>query len=456
MPMTRSSLSWSRSIPVRHHVDVLVVGGGPAGIAAALSAARFGASVLLVEQAGSLGGLGASGLVPGFCPMSDGRNVIVGGIGREVVDRLRAARGTGPDDGPDLWGWIPFNPESLKLLYDEMMSEAGVTLRLFTTLVDVLVEDGWVKAVIVAGREGPYAIGARNVVDATGDGLLAHLAGAACQIGDENGALQPPTLCAIFANVDWAAFKAFRQAGLPGNAVQEAVERAIQAGVFTTPDRHHSGAWRTGVHLAGMNVGHVHGVNGADDASLTEGILRARCVVQENLAFYRTYIPGFEQAELAATGGLLGVRETRRVVADYMLTADDFVARRSFGDQIGRYNYPIDLHPVEATDEAYEAFLKEFRQDYRYDVGESYGIPLRSLIVRDLANVMVAGRCMGTDRKMQGSTRVMPCCFVTGQAAGTTSAMAAEKDAQPRTIDPTCVIQRLRQDDAYIPGPAGA
>ncbi len=451
--MSQSNLSWSRSVPVGEDLDVLVVGGGPAGIAAALGAARLGASVLLVEQMGCLGGLGTSGLVPGFCPMSDGKRVLVGGIGREVVDRLRELGGTGPDDHGEMWDWISYNPESLKRLYDDMILEAGVTLRFFTTLTDVLSEDGRVDAVVLTGRQGPYAVRARAFVDATGDGLLSHLAGAGCEFGDVGGRLQPPTLCSIFANVDWDAFTAFRKQAEPDDAVQQTVERAIDEGFFSTPDRHHSGAWRTGRLLAGMNVGHVHGTNGVDDASLTEGMIRARRVVAENLAFYRRFIPGFEGAELATTASLLGVRETRRVVADYMLTGDDFVAKRSFPDQIGRYNYPIDLHPIEATDEAYEAFLKEFREEFRYGPGQSYGIPLRSLIVRDLTNVMVAGRCMGTDRRMQGSTRVMPCCFITGHAAGVTAGMAADGDSTVRGVEADRVIQRLRDGGAYIPQP---
>ncbi|MBN1345156.1 MAG: FAD-dependent oxidoreductase [Phycisphaerae bacterium] len=449
--MTVKRVRWEREIPSRLAVDVLVVGGGPAGIAASLSAARLGASVLLVEQQGCLGGLGTSGLVPGFCPMSDGERVIVGGIGREVVDRLRERGGTGADDGPEQWDWIAFNPESLKVLYDEMVGEAGVGVRFFTTLVDVLVEGRQVRGAVFSGRSGPYAVEARTFVDATGDGLLSYLSGAACEIGDEAGRLQPPTLCSIFAGVDWETFKGWREGDQPGAAVQRAVEQAIKEGFFSSPDRHHSGAWRTGRRLAGMNVGHAHGVNGADDEQLTEGIIRARRVVQENFAFYRKYVRGFEEAELAATAALLGVRETRRVVADYMLSEGDFVARRSFADQIGRYNYPIDLHPPAATDADYEAFLAEFRGEYVYGAGQSYGIPLRSLIVRDLDNVMVAGRCMGTDRKMQGSTRVMPCCFITGQAAGVAAAMAAGGDGAVRKVESGLVVEGLRKDGAYVP-----
>ncbi len=449
--MAQPTFSWRKTIPIRHAVDVLVAGGGPAGIAASLAAARLGASVLLIEQTGTLGGMGTSGLVPGFCPMGDGKRVIVGGIGREVVDRLRAAGATGPDDRPDRWhGWIPFQVESLKLLYDEMIAEAGVTLRFLTTLVDVATDGRRVKHVVLCGRQGPYAVHAQCFVDATGDGLLSALAGAAYEIGDATGALQPPTLCSIFAGVDWETFHAFRRKD-SGRAVASALERAIADGHFSTPDRHHPGAFRTGRRLAGMNVGHVHGTNGADDAQLTAAMGKGRRIVQENLAFYRKYIPGFEQAELATTGSLLGVRETRRITADYTLTADDFVARRSFPDQIGRYNYAIDIHPSKPTQAAYNAFLKEFQQQYRYKAGESYGIPLRSLIVRDLTNVMVAGRCMGTDRKMQGSTRVMPCCFITGQAAGTTAAMAVDKDGAVRSVEADQVVQHLRNVRAYIP-----
>jgi len=145
------------------------------------------------------------------------------------------------------------------------------------------------------------------------------------------------------------------------------------------------------------------------------------------------------------------VRETRRVVGEYVLSADDFLARRSFPDEIGRYNYPIDIHLSSGSREEYRRFEKEFFQEYRLGRGESYGIPYRSLVPKNVANLLVAGRCFSTDRKMQGSTRVMPCCFITGQAAGTAAALCAEQGVAPKTLDAEALRARLREAGAHIP-----
>ena len=449
--MTTPALAFTREIPIRHRVDVLVAGGGPAGVTAAVAAARHGASVMIVEQTGALGGLGTSGLVPGFCTMTDGEHLLADGLGREVIDRLRARNGTGPDDRPERWWGIPFQAEALKIVYDEMVAEAGITLRLYTTLADVVMDNHRITTAVVCGRGGLYGIGAKVFVDATGDAMLSMLAGASWELGDDHGHTQSPTLVSLFTNVDWGAFLAFQKETGQGNNLQQTLKQAIDDGVFTYADMHHSGAWHVGHHMAGMNVNHVFGVNGTDDRQLTDATIEGRRLVQEHVRFYRQYVPGFEHLELATTGSLLGVRETRRVVGHYVLCADDFLAQSSFGDEIGRYNYPIDIHCSDPSRESYEAFKKEFTQEYRYKEGESYGIPYRSLVPTGPTNALVAGRCFSTDRKMQGSIRVMPCCFITGQAVGVAAAMCAAADTPAVDVDTDALRDRLRELGAYIP-----
>lgn len=450
--MEKEVWHFERDIQVVDRYDVLVAGGGPAGIAAATAAARTGASVLLIEQTGGLGGMSTTGLVPNFCRMTDGVRILVGGIGKEIVKRLRTRNGTGPDDHPDNWNSIPLNPEKLKLVYDEMVTEAGVSLRLYTSLVDVICEDDKVTGVVLSGKTGLFAIFGKIFIDTTGDAMLSWLAEAPCKLGDENGNTQGPTLCSVFANVEWESYRKFLRETGQGHSLEKTLNKAIEEGAFTIPDLHMPGVRRTGLTFVGANVGHVYGINGVDELQLTEGMLQGRRMVQEYLRFYRKYVPGFAEAELVTTAALLGVRETRRIIGEYVLNVEDFLAQRSFEDEIGRYNYPVDIHrSTPPSREEYEAFLREFKRELRYEKGESYGIPFRSLVPKKLANVLVAGRCISTDRKMQGSTRVMPCCFITGQAAGTAAAIRSQKNIDIRSLNTNTLRTQLKRDGAYLP-----
>jgi len=438
--MTRAGeFVFQRRIPVRQRVDVFVAGGGPAGCAAAVAAARQGVRVFLAEAHSCLGGLGTAGLVPVFMQFTDGVNFLAGGIGHEMHERLIAAGGTGPDSK------MTIRAEILKRVYDDFLLEANVDFSFHTQLVGVEVEDGVVRLAICAAKSGLFAVAADMFVDGTGDGDLAAWAGAPFEKGDAEGNLMPGTLCSLWADVDWEAVKA----GGLGRGGQR-LEDAFRDKVFTIEDRHLPGMWRVGEHVGGGNIGHTFGVDGTDERSLTKALIWGRKSLREYERYYKEYLKGFERMELVATGSLLGIRETRRIMGDYVLNLEDFKRRAVFPDEIGRYAYPVDIHPSRPDAVSYARFQEEW-QNLRYGKGESYGIPYRALIPQKLRNVLVAGRCISTDRYLQGSVRVMPGCYITGQAAGMAAALAVEKHTDARGIDVGELQRRLKAMGAYLP-----
>jgi len=433
------TLSFERRIPVRHTVDVFVAGGGPAGIAAAVAAARQGASVFLAEKHTCLGGMGTAGLIPVFMQFSDGVNMLAAGIGEEVLTKLREAGGTGPDSGATI------RAEVLKRVYDALLLEAGVDFTFETRVVAVEnAGPGELDLAVCAAKSGLFAVRARMFVDGTGDGDLAAWAGAPFEKGDADGHMMPGTLCSLWADVDWDTVRKH-----PGPANRH-VEQAHKDKVFTHCDRHVSGMWRVGEHMGGGNIGHTFGVDNTDERSVTEALIWGRRMLLEYERYYKEYLEGYEKMELVATGSLLGVRETRRILGDYVLCLDDFKSQAVFDDEIGRYAYPVDIHPSQPTARTYKAFEKEFRS-LRYGKGESYGIPYRILTPRRLKNVLVAGRCVSSDRYLQGSIRVMPGCYITGQAAGVAGAMAVEQQTHTRGIAIAELQARLKAMGAYLP-----
>ena len=431
---------YQKEIPVKYETDVCVVGGGPAGIAAAVAAARSGAKVFLLESQGCFGGAGTSALVPTFVSFTDGLHFMAGGIGREVYDWCVAENPAGVRYNHSNNIGIP--AEGLKRFYDELVTQAGVEFLFFATMVDVIGTDGHVDAVVVAAKSGLYAVSAKVFVDATGDGDLCARAGAPWEMGDENGVVMSSTLCSLWVDVDWEE---------PYEAQNAQLERAFADHVFSWEDRHLPGIFATGEHTGGGNIGHSFGVNGTEEADLTRGMVEGRRILPEFVRYYRDYVGGaFRDAYPVATGAVLGVRESRRILGDYVLTIEDFHNRSSLEDEIGRYSYPIDIHIPVPTKEAYEAFEKE-HSTMVYREGETYGIPYRTLLPRELGNVFVAGRCVSTDKKMQSSIRVMPGCFITGQAVGVAAAMCAEEGKETREVPVGILQDRLVAMGGYLP-----
>jgi len=439
-PQKGKQVSFQQELPIRYEVDVFVAGGGPAGVAAAVSAANQGAKVYLAEAHSCLGGMGTSARVPLFMQLSDGVNFLPGGFGREVVDRLKTqSRLRGPAN----------DIEALKRVYDEMMLDAGADFTFHTTLVAVEAAAGRISHVVCAAPSGMFAVRAKTYVDATGNGDLAVWAGAPFEKGDDQGSLMPGTLCSVWAGIDWDRWYAARPKQPQPDGFK--LEQAFADGVFTVRDEHLTGMFRLGEHGGAGNIGHTFNVDGNDERSLTKALVDGRKGLTEYLTYYREYVPGFEKLELVATGSLLGVRETRRILGDYLLSLEDYNRRAVFPDEIGRYAYPIDNHPTRPGKDTYEQHRREFDEDLRYKKGESYGIPYRSLLPQRLENVLVAGRCMSADRMVHGSIRVMPGCFITGQAAGVAAAMSAESNTAPRQIDVAKLQQRLKALGGYLP-----
>lgn len=450
-----------RDIPVEGEYDLLVAGGGPAGSAAAICAARRGARVLLAEASGCLGGMGTSGLVSTFGPMSDGVRTLVGGFCRELVETMHARDLLGPGVTPDFWTthlnrWIPFKPEGLKRLLDELAVAARVEVRFFTRVIDADAEGRRVRGAVLSNVEGYRYIRARAFVDATGDAALAALCGAECRIaGQDGGAMAPSTLCSLYGGVNWdhPAYGS-DYAGLDAmkmHARKVLLQQAIADGHFSQPDRFMPGMNRIGRSVAQLNAGHVFGLDGLNIRSLSEGMMQGRRIAVEYTEFFRRYVPGCDQIEHLTTAPVMGVRDTRRIVGEFELGIDDFTAARQFPDQIAVYNRPTDVHPTDTSQQEYERFLRDFETHGRLGRGQAVGIPYSILVPRGWENLWVAGRCHSSDTKVHGSIRAQSAAYMMGQAAAA-AALQSLRTGQPACdLDCAELVETLRGEGAYLP-----
>lgn len=430
-------IQYSRELPVMVETDVFIAGGGPAGVSAAVAAAETGAKVFLAEGSFAFGGAAATMLIPAFMEFSNGREFLAEGIGRRVFTYLAEKS---PEKAKEFCPMsIPV--ETLKLCYDEMMEACGAEFVFGTQILDVITANGAVDYVICADKKSCYAVKAKVYIDCTGDGDLCFHAGAEYQQGGEKGEVMGTTLCGLWHGIRW------EDVVRPDS---RRLEEAFTDHVFTQEDLHLPGMWAISEGLGGSNAGHIFGIDGTDAKSLTQGIVKARRQLLEYRQYYREYLSGYENAELVISAQQLGVRETRRIQCDYQLVLQDFLDRAVFQDEIGRYSYNVDIHAGTATLADYELFAKE-HSGFRYKPGESYGIPYRSLPVKDFSNLLTAGRCIDTDRHMQSSVRVMPGCYITGQAAGAAAAVCVQAGTDVHGVDISQVQKALIKLGAYLP-----
>jgi hypothetical protein len=410
---THKTVRLERDLPVTAETEVLVVGGGPAGTAAAFAAAELGRRVMIVEQHNCLGGVATAGGHGHICLYSSycTQERIVGGYTFEIARRVAAA-GYGHCTNSS----IDFEIEGMKLVLEQMAEELGVRLLYHTFFSDVVVENGALTGVIVQNKGGLQVIKAETVIDCTGDGDVAARAGFAFAYGDEeSGHCQPVTLMFTIGGVDYEQVRAFRGNDYKLTHVWAQAQangdmRPFQDGIMgwwwtpTRPDQ------------LGINFTHVNYINATRAEDLTRATIEARKQAYETIAVYRKYVPGMEHCYMISTPNTIGIRESRRIRGEYYLTREDLVTQRAFADSIGYGSFFIDIH--NCTGPGMD------RKRYLPPRGFKYQIPYRILVPRGSRNLLVAGRCVSVDHEALGSLRVMPQCGVMGQAAGVAAHLA--------------------------------
>jgi hypothetical protein len=432
-------------------VDVLVAGGGPAGVAAAIAAARAGAKVALIEGQSCFGGMATSGLVPAFNPFSNGKKLIIRGIGYEVLSRLRK-RGSAlmkedplPREIPK-YDWVRLDAEKLKIVLDEMVFGAGVEARLFTQATEPVVKGTRIVAVRTWSKLGEEEWRAPVFVDATGDADIAARAGCPYEQGDENGLMQPTTLCFVIAGLKPAVGRL-----LDSRERVPLLRKATEEGKLSGRYDHHYciSATQADYTTVGLNYKHQLDTDATSAASLTQAAIEGRRQAHELCEFLRREVKGAEKAFVATSAQLLGVRETRRIVGEYRLDLEHFLALRKSMDDIADYSNELDVH-VTGKSKA-DIARRMFREHNTFlPVGNHYGVPYGTLIPKGVTNLLVAGRAISCDRKMLGSVRVMPACFATGHAAGVAASLAAQADGRVRNVNIRKLQQGLVRQGAYI------
>jgi hypothetical protein len=459
---------------LKEKYQVVVAGGGTAGIVAAIGAARAGASTLLIEQAGFVGGVAAMG-IPFHGFFNNREEQILGGIPWEIFSRLKAMNAAGEvrnmgmgeprGKGSSKFNarFVAYHPEAFKYLALEMLREAGVDLLLHTYVSDVVLDGRGIAGLVVENKSGRTIIPASQVVDCSGDGDVAAMAGAQYLKGSsESGDMQPTTMLFVMSNIDITAAE-------KGTAIKYPYE-IVGSDFWRTRCQCHSvkmGRWAAelqqempdyaslieafnvwtlgdGVHYCG-NMLHIPKLDVSQGDQLSQAEIDGRRLTWQLGQFLRRHLPGFERSHIVSTAAQIGIRETRRIVGEYEINYDDVVDGRSFDDVVAMCGYRVDIHGFDGGQVYYEPAKGTQVKDYG-----SYDIPYRSLVPLKVDNVLVAGRCISSTQEAQGSCRVMGTSMATGQAAGVAAALSAQEGVAPRSLEYRLLERELRRQGAML------
>ena len=412
------SIIFNKQIELYGSYDLAVIGGGPAGVCAAMSAARSGIRVLLVEASPALGGMATVGMVGPFMTNFDknGNEQTVGGIFSEIVDRLCKCGGAySPEtiENSSIYTSFiekyhrhvtPFDSFALEIVLDDMVREAGVEVLCYTQFADCIVENGRIQSVILNAPEGLIAVEAKHFIDCTGIAAVADKAGSPTYKGDEESSIpQPGTLMFEVGGVSDEGFSAYGQRP----------ERPVKA--YRTPV---NGRYK-------VNHYHVYNVDAANGKSMTDAHCTARRQVLDAFSVLRDKTPGFENAEILSVAPVLGIRESRHIEGEYKITVKDVSEGTKFEDRIAVYGFGMDVHSRTDAEKG----------NFKIEIADRYYIPFRSLIPKNCDNLLVAGKTISCESQAVGGMRCMPAAMAMGQAAGLAAAMAVRGGTQMREVD---------------------
>ena len=414
----------------------IVIGGGLTGVAAAVSAARGGASVLLVERSGALGGAMSNSFVYPFMRYwgiaPDGtQRLLSAGLFTEMRERHAKKVGVPIDSFP----MRDFKPEYFKFVLDDMITESGVDVLFHTSLTGVTTSGEKITSVKLNSKCGDIVATADFYIDASGDGDLFAYAGCDYQLGrEEDGFCQPMTTCFRMSGVD-------KQLYLDGVTELQALYKQYQAdGKITNPRENILVFWGIGDGILHFNTTRVVKCDPTDPFAISRAEIVARAQVHEVVDFLKKNSPAFKNSDLVSIATEIGVRESRKLRGRHILTADELLTCADFPDTIALGNYDIDIHNPLGTG----THIHYFKQD------EFYRIPYRTLLPKEYDNLLVAGRCISATHEAQAAVRIMPICACLGEAAGTAVALALRESTTAPDVDPKLLREELIKNGAAI------
>ena len=428
------NITVSKSVPVVGSYDVVVCGAGPAGVIAAIAAAREGASVALVERFGFLGGMATAGLVMPLSVFIYQNKRVIGGIPWEFIERLEAMGG-GYIEKP--LGNVAFDPELYKLCMQRMVLEAGVTLYMNSYLTGTVVDtEGRVECVVIENKSGAEALEAKVFIDCTGDADLAAMAGVEMQ--PMNGEpLQPLSTYFILAGVDTsspliAEAMHHNKQGVNCHCLPIREYLLEHAEELNMPE--FGGPWFcTTLHEGCVAVNMTRtAADACDNRDYTAAECRLREDVYRMADVLRNNFAEFKNCYVASVATQAGIRETRRIKGVHTMTAEEYMSGYRYEDSISRGAHPIDIHATKGSSQ-----VTHFLEQAAY-------VPYRALIANNYPNLLVAGRCLSADRKAFASMRVQASCMGTGQAAGVAAAMCAKVGCSVQSVDIGALVERLK------------